>query len=77
MANPLYDALFGQHATNKAPFLYLPDGQLITYAGFVSVAARYANVFAEIGLNPGDRVAVQVGKSADALALYAACAQAA
>ena len=76
MANPLYDALFGQHATNKAPFLYLPDGQLITYAGFVSVAARYANVFAKFGLNPGDRVAVQVGKSADALALYAACAQA-
>ncbi|MAM24707.1 MAG: malonyl-CoA synthase [Rhodobacteraceae bacterium] len=76
MANPLYDELFGRHATNKTPFLYLPDGHLISYAGFVAVAARYANVFTAMGLSPGDRVAVQVGKSADALALYAACVQA-
>ncbi|MGC1497887.1 MAG: malonyl-CoA synthase [Sulfitobacter sp.] len=76
MANPLYDALFGRHAGNDAPFLYLPTGQIITYAGFLGVAARYAHVFGLCGLVPGDRVAVQVEKSPDALALYAACVQA-
>ncbi|MGJ8618203.1 MAG: AMP-binding protein, partial [Sulfitobacter sp.] len=76
MANPLYDALFGRHAGKQTPFLYLPTGQIITHAGFLAVAARYAHAFEECGLNPGDRVAVQVEKSPDALALYAACVQA-
>ncbi len=76
MANPLYDALFGRHAGSDAPFLYVPTGQVITYAGFLGVAARYAHVFGTCGLIPGDRVAVQVEKSPDALALYAACVQA-
>lgn len=76
MANPLYDALFGRHAGQTTPFLHLPDGRTITHDGFVRMAARYANAFAAIGLQPGDRVAVQIGKSPDALALYAACVQA-
>ncbi len=76
MANPLYDALFGKHAGRNTPFLLLPEGHVITHAGFVDVAARYANVFTELGLAAGDRVAVQIEKSPDALALYAACVQA-
>lgn len=40
------------------------------------MGAQIAHVTAEIGLKPGDRVAAQVEKSAQALALYAACAQA-
>jgi malonyl-CoA/methylmalonyl-CoA synthetase len=76
MANPLYDALFGRHAGKQTPFLYLPSGQIITHAGFLAVTARYAHAFGICGLNPGDRVAVQVEKSPDALALYAACVQA-
>lgn len=76
MANPLYDSLFGVHAGKAAPFLHLPDGQVITYQDFLATGARIANVAAQIGLKPGDRVAVQVEKSPEALALYAACAQA-
>ena len=76
MANPLYDALFGRHAGKQTPFLYLPTGQIITHAGFLAVTARYAHAFLACGLEPGDRVAVQVAKSPDALALYAACVQA-
>jgi malonyl-CoA/methylmalonyl-CoA synthetase len=76
MANLLYDALFGRHAGKQTPFLYLPNGQIITHAGFLAVTARYAHAFGACGLNPGDRVAVQVEKSSDALALYAACVQA-
>jgi len=76
MANPLYDALFGRHVGKTTPFLHLPDGRTITHDGFVRMAARYANAFSSKGLVAGDRVAVQIGKSPDALALYAACVQA-
>ena len=76
MANPLYDALFGKYAGQETPFLYLPDGTVISHAGFLEMAARIAGVITEAGLKPGDRLAAQVEKSAEALALYAACVQA-
>jgi malonyl-CoA/methylmalonyl-CoA synthetase len=76
MANPLYDGLFGIHAGKTTPFLRLLDGQVITHQDFLATSAQIANVTAQIGLKPGDRVAVQVEKSPQALALYAACAQA-
>ncbi|MFT4794734.1 MAG: malonyl-CoA/methylmalonyl-CoA synthetase [Paracoccaceae bacterium] len=75
MANPLYDALFGRHAGNPAPFLHLADGRVISYAAFVKMTAQYANAITGMGVAPGDRVAVQIAKSAEALALYAACTQ--
>lgn len=76
MANLLYDGLFGVHAGKTTPFLYLPDGQVITHDRFLAMSAQIAHVMVALGLEPGDRVAVQVEKSAEALALYAACAQA-
>ncbi len=76
MGNPLYDRLFGIHAGKDTPFLHLADGQTLTHAAFLDMAARLANALTGLELEPGDRVAVQVEKSAEALALYAACAQA-
>ncbi len=76
MANPLYDGLFGIHAGKSTPFLRLLDGQTVTHQDFLATSARIANVTTQIALAPGDRVAVQVEKSPEALALYAACAQA-
>ncbi|MCK0097442.1 malonyl-CoA synthase [Yoonia sp. F2084L] len=76
MTNPLYDTLFGIHAGKITPFLHLPDGGTITHAGFLAMAARIAHVLTKAGLQPGDRLAAQVAKSPEALALYAACAQA-
>ena len=76
MANPLYDTLFGRHAGSTKPFLYLPDGEVITYDGFLALAARFAHALTACGLEPGDRMAIQVEKSAKALALYAAAIQA-
>lgn len=76
MANPLYDGLFGIHAGRSTPFLHLLDGRVITHQDFLAMGAQIANVTAQIGLKPGDRVAVQVNKSPEAMALYAACAQA-
>ncbi len=76
MTNPLYDQLFGKHAGKQTPFLLFRDGTVLTHAAFLEQAARFAHVLTESGLKPGDRVAVQVHKSAEALALYAACVQA-
>jgi malonyl-CoA/methylmalonyl-CoA synthetase len=76
MANPLYDRLFGAHAGRTDPFLILRDGTEVGYADFLALGARTAHVLVRNGLKPGDRLAVQVAKSPEALALVAACAQA-
>ena len=76
MANPLYDSLFGQHAVSDRTFLLLGDGTQITYDAFLRMAARYANLIVALGAQPGDRLAAQVDKSPQALAVYAACVQA-
>ncbi|MFU8834784.1 MAG: malonate--CoA ligase [Roseovarius sp.] len=76
MANPLYDRLFGCHAGNTALFLHLQGGEALSYDAFLKLAARYAHAFRAAGLAPGDRLAVQVEKSPQALAVYAAAVQA-
>ena len=75
MTNPLYDRLFGKYAGAETPFLILPDERVITHGAFLRMAARLANGITSMGLVAGDRLAVQVGKSAEALAVFAACAQ--
>jgi len=76
MTNPLYDTLFGRHAGAGTPFLHLPDGRSLSHDGFLRMAARFANAITQAGLVPGDRLAVQIAKSPEALAVYAACARA-
>lgn len=76
MGNPLFDALFGQHDAKSTVFLQLGDGQTVTYVDFLEMAARFAGLLSKLGPEPGDRVAAQIAKSPQALAVYAACAQA-
>jgi malonyl-CoA/methylmalonyl-CoA synthetase len=57
-------------------FLTLPDGSALTYEGFFALTARLAGAIRACGVRPGDRVAVQVDKSPEALALYVACIRA-
>ncbi|MFQ6551312.1 malonate--CoA ligase [Aestuariibius insulae] len=75
MTNPLYDTLFGAHAGKDTPFLHLPGGTTITHAAFLAQTAQMAHALTDLGLQAGDRVAAQIDKSPNALALYAACAQ--
>ena len=56
--------------------LETPDGEAWTFADVEATSARYANLMAERGVAPGDRVAVQVEKSPRALMLYLACLRA-
>ena len=76
MANPLYDTLLAPHAGRGDAFLHLPGGGTLSYAEFLATAARFAHALAAQGVQPGDRVAAQVAKSPEALALAAACLQA-
>ncbi|MFB9149806.1 malonate--CoA ligase [Roseovarius ramblicola] len=76
MANPLYDTLFARHAGRDAAFLHLVDGRTLSHDAFLRMAARLAHALRGAGLGPGDRLAAQVPKSAEALVVYAACVQA-
>ncbi len=69
MANPLYDELFGTHAGKSETFLQLQDGTQISYQDFLAMAARMAGAIASLGVTPGARVAAQIHKSPEALAL--------
>lgn len=73
MTNTLYDALLKPHLANEKSLLVLPDGSEISYRAAIQQAHRIANVLKASGVVPGDRVAVQVEKSPEALFLYFAC----
>ena len=57
-------------------FIETPDGRKITSADAIERSGRIANALVKRGVVPGDRVAVQVEKSADAIMLYLACLRA-
>jgi malonyl-CoA/methylmalonyl-CoA synthetase len=71
MANHLHDALFAPHEGSDRAFLILPDGREIGHRTFVARAAGFAGALAAAGLTPGDRVALQLQKSPDMLAVIA------
>jgi len=60
-------------ADRAKPFIHRPDGSVITYRDMEEDTARIANILSAMGLSPGDRVAVQVDKSAEVLLVYLAC----
>jgi len=65
---------FLQHADRVA--IETPDGGCISYGALDQEAARYANLLAALGLQRGDRVAMQVEKSPSALFFYLGCLRA-
>jgi malonyl-CoA/methylmalonyl-CoA synthetase len=54
-------------------FARCDDGREVSIAAFWAMAGRMAASFSAAGAKPGDRVAVQVDKSIEALALFWAC----
>ncbi|WP_123194398.1 malonate--CoA ligase [Pannonibacter phragmitetus] len=75
MSNHLFDAIRAA-ATMAAPFIETLDGRSWTYQDMMDQSGKLAGVLIELGVEPGDRVAVQVEKSAEALMLYLACVRA-
>jgi malonyl-CoA/methylmalonyl-CoA synthetase len=74
---PAYDpAEWVERAARDQPhrvFLRTPTGRELTYASLRQQSGRFAAALMRRGVGPGDRVAVQVDKSADAVLLYVAC----
>ena len=56
----------------EAPFLETDDGQILSYSQMLGMTGRYANALVRLGVQPGDRVAVQVDKSTRGYCLYLA-----
>ena len=73
MPNHLFDAIRSAISTTDATFIETQAGNIWTYGDMLALSARLANVLVECGVEPGDRIAVQVEKSAEALMLYLAC----
>ena len=71
--NPLADALAAPLEMRADAVLIRPDGSEMSGDALHRMSGRIANVLAEVGVQPGDRVAMQTEKSAEALALYLAC----
>jgi malonyl-CoA/methylmalonyl-CoA synthetase len=63
-------------ADRSRPLLLLEGGGQVSYGQAEEGASRYARLLAGLGLVPGDRVAVQVEKSPEALLLYLGCLKA-
>ena len=71
--NPLADALVAPLERRGDAVLIRPDGSEMSGDALHRLSGRIAIVLAEAGVQPGDRVAMQTEKSAEALALYLAC----
>ena len=54
-------------------FLKTPEGRELSYRSLIAESARFAAALAQWGVAPGDRIAVQVEKSVEAVLLYIAC----
>lgn len=73
----LYTLLSRQFLTDPdRRFAELEDGRHYTYADVDQVTARFALALAAMGVEPGDRVAMQVDKSIEAFLLYLATVRA-
>ena len=75
-ANHLFDGLLGGRESAPGTLLRVPGGESWSYADTVELSGRLANLLVELGVTPGDRVAVQVQKSPQAIALYLATVRA-
>ncbi len=73
----LYTLLHSRFPANSSTTcLELADGTLISYADVDARSGRMAGLLESVGVVPGDRVLVQVGKSPEAVVLYLACLRA-
>lgn len=70
MTNHLFSLI--RQAARGANRLFIQDesGEVITYADMLARSGQFAAALQQLGVAPGDRVAVQVEKCPDALMLY-------
>ena len=66
----------GIAANSQNIFLSIPNGRDWTYGEVDALSARIARALISVGARPGDRIAAQVEKSAENVALYLAALRA-
>jgi malonyl-CoA/methylmalonyl-CoA synthetase len=76
MPNHLFDQIRKSAGAPVKNFIIRDDGSAVTYGDVFRDSARLAHVLVASGVVPGDRVAVQVEKSAEAILLCLACVRA-
>ncbi len=76
MNHNLFDMLEGLRTGGSHPCFVLPNGQSISYDMLVARSGQFTNALVGEGVMPGDRVAVQIEKSWQAVALYLATVRA-
>ncbi|HEY3813791.1 MAG TPA: malonyl-CoA synthase [Caulobacteraceae bacterium] len=72
----IFDQLGLRDVDPRRRFVEIVGGRRLTYADLFDETARLANALTGYGVKRGDRVAVQVEKSVEAVLLYLACARA-
>ncbi|EWY42223.1 malonyl-CoA synthase [Skermanella stibiiresistens SB22] len=81
MPNHLFALMRDRMPANDRTFIETPAvgggvSRTLTYGDALTLSSRMANLLVERGVQPGDRVAVQLEKSAEAIVLYLACVRA-
>ena len=76
MSNHLFDLIASRIPDSEKIFIQSLDGASISYRQMLSASARYAHALVALGVEPGDRVAMQMEKSPAFLFIYLACVRA-
>jgi malonyl-CoA/methylmalonyl-CoA synthetase len=76
MSNHLFALMRSHMPAADRTFIESAGGGILTYGDAVDLSGRIANLLVKRGVEPGDRVAVQTEKSAEAIVLYLACIRA-
>ncbi|MGA2488247.1 MAG: AMP-binding protein, partial [Roseiarcus sp.] len=73
MSANLFDLLLERAPRRDKLAIDAPDGLSLTYSELFARAGRAARALLDCGVEPGDRVAAQIDKSPDCVALALAC----
>lgn len=76
MTSLLFSGLFAHGAPATKTMIETADGASLCYGEVIAGSSQFANALVAKGVKPGDRVAVQVEKSTEAVILYLACLRA-
>lgn len=76
MSNHLFDLIRARVPDPAKTLIETADGRITRYGDALELSGRLANLLVAEGVSPGDRVAVQVEKSVEAILLFLACVRA-
>ncbi|MER9586889.1 malonyl-CoA synthase [Mesorhizobium sp. M0276] len=76
MSNHLFDAFRSRMPAPGRLLMETDDGRSLSYGYMLERSAQLAHALLQLDVEPGDRVAVQVEKSPEAVLLYLACLRA-